>query len=136
MPEIVFLSVGLSLTLCWLYLGVRMVRSLTTFFSFDPNRLQANNKTRHWLASTAFHLLSFLQIIHLAYRSHTVNNIDAVGSRRLSFAFQTIAEYQALSKRSHSTLFPLLVLIFVCSGANLVIHLFTSLISCVLMDKV
>jgi hypothetical protein len=45
-----------------------------------------------------------------------------------------ISEYNMLTKINELTLFPLLMITFICSGTNLVIHILTIIISFALMD--
>ncbi|CAF1118443.1 unnamed protein product [Adineta steineri] len=81
--------------------------------------LMANNKIHHWIISISFYILSIIQIIHLIY-----------------ITSKTILEYKTLSKLNDLTLFSLLIIIFICSGANLLIHLLTIVMSFVLMDNI
>ncbi|CAF4761566.1 unnamed protein product [Rotaria sp. Silwood1] len=98
--EILLLSIGIPLTLLWLYTGMFMT----------------NSKTRHWVFSTIFYILSLIYIIHLS-----------------CITYGAISEYNMLSKINESTLFPLLILIFICSGTNMVIHTLTVIISFILI---
>ncbi|UJR30482.1 hypothetical protein I4U23_018015 [Adineta vaga] len=81
--------------------------------------LIANNKLHHWFISIVFHILSFLHIIYIGYMT-----------------YKTISEYNIQPKVNSNTLFPLFLLIFICSGTNFIIHILTMIISFVLMDKI
>ncbi|CAF0828666.1 unnamed protein product [Rotaria sordida] len=79
--------------------------------------LMANNKTPHRVFSTIFYILSLIHIIHLG-----------------CIIYRAISEYNTLLKINESTLFPLLIIIFICSGANILIHTLTIIISFILIS--
>ncbi|CAF2938950.1 unnamed protein product [Rotaria sp. Silwood2] len=76
----------------------------------------AIKKTPYGVFSTIFYILSLIHIIHLIY-----------------ITYGAISEYNMLSKINESTLFPLLIIIFICSGSNILIHTLTIIISFILI---
>ncbi|CAF3176293.1 unnamed protein product [Rotaria socialis] len=76
-----------------------------------------DKKTRHGVFSTIFYILSLLHIIYLGH------NI-----------YGAVTEYNMLLKTNESTLFSLLIIIFLYNGTNVLIHILTILISFILID--
>lgn len=48
--------------------------------------------------------------------------------------FKAVSEYNMLLKINESTLFPLIIVIFLCSGTNVLIHILTIITSFLLID--